>query len=138
MAAGYSLTSSLFPNGTTVYANAVGEDDEPVSAVVTDGTATFADLREMHDYVAHATIGTPDIDGAGVTRRQVTFRTGGGSSVARVLLYDLTAEAYLPEEYQADTSQPREFVGPIDPSTLDEIAGPVYGDRWTPTVEPVE
>lgn len=135
MAAAYSLTSSLFPNGTTVYANAVGEDDAPVSAVVTGGTATFTGLRELHEYVAHATIGTPDIDGAGITRVQTSFKTSGGSSASRVLLYDEAAETYLPAEYQTDTSQPREFVGPVDPDTIEGITL-AYGDRWTPTEEP--
>lgn len=78
MATTYSLTSSRFPNGTTVYANAVGLNDPPVSALVVLGTAEFTGLRELQEYVAHATIGTPDVDGNGVTHEQVTFFTDGG------------------------------------------------------------
>lgn len=61
---------------------------------------------------------------------------GLGIGNARVLLWDAGTSDYLPASYRTDTSQPREFVGPTDPSTLDSITGPVFGDRWTPTAAP--
>lgn len=61
---------------------------------------------------------------------------GLGVGNARVLLWDAGASNYTPASYRTDTSQPREFVGPVDPDTIGSIAGPVFGDRWTPTEVP--
>jgi hypothetical protein len=65
----------------------------------------------------------------------VTISAGAGSSNGRVLLWDVEADAYDHPEWWGDTSQPREFVGPqiANPANIAEIAGPVFGDRWTPT-----
>jgi hypothetical protein len=50
----------------------------------------------------------------------------------RTVVWDVDANAY-PPRWLNDTSQPREFVGPVDPETIGTITGPVLGDRWTPT-----
>lgn len=73
MASSYTLASSRFPDGTTVYANPVrNRGVAPVSAVVASGSATFTGLLEFEDYIAHATVG-----GAYTEAR---FRTDGGSA----------------------------------------------------------
>lgn len=100
MASTYTLTSARFPNGTTVYANPADDtSDESSVAVMTDGEATFTGLRELQEYVAHATIGTPDADGGGTTFVQVSFTTDGGTGGSGVLYVptdaDLPATATL-------------------------------------------
>lgn len=73
MAASYTLTSSRFPNGTTVYANPVsGPSADTASGVVSGGQVTLTGLRELEDYIAHA-----NVDGAHVEAR---FRSGGGEA----------------------------------------------------------
>lgn len=107
MAASYTLESDKFPNGTTVYANAVGTQDPPVSAVVSNGQAVFQGLREFHDYQAHARIGEPDADGAGSTYVAVTFTTSAGGSV--------TAMVEGEDGYQEQTAG-RPWFGWTDPT----------------------
>jgi hypothetical protein len=127
MASAYTLTSSRFPNGTTVYANPVNSPPtSPVSAVVVNGSATFSGLRELEQYVAHATIGSPDVDGAGVRFEQVTFTTDGGAasdSVKGVVVWDGTGS--LPAR---PTATSVEWITPTDPA-----ANALDGDTWTPT-----
>jgi len=68
------------------------------------------------------------------------FVPGSGSEPignARVLTWNEDAGTYEPSAFLTDTSRPREFVGPTDPFSLSEVSGPAYGDRWTPTEEPV-
>jgi hypothetical protein len=59
----------------------------------------------------------------------------GASSNDRVLIWDTVTSNYIPSNWRSDTSQPREFVGPTDPSTINGITL-VFGDRWTPTAAP--
>jgi hypothetical protein len=65
---------------------------------------------------------------SGYTDAQVDTAGNG-----RVLLWDTVTAAYKPTAWLADTSRPREFVGPTDPETILAVSGPVFGDRWTPT-----
>jgi len=68
------------------------------------------------------------------------FVPGSGSEPignARVLTWNEAEGTYEPAAFLSDTSRPREFVGPTDPFSLSEVSGPAYGDRWTPTEEPV-
>lgn len=60
---------------------------------------------------------------------------GGGSGNARVLLWNSSTSAYEPTEWLDDTSEPREFRGPNDPSSIGSITL-AFGDVWTPTEEP--
>jgi hypothetical protein len=129
MAAGYTLTSEGFPNGTTVYANLVNGRAEPVSAVVSNGSAFFTGLREFENYTAHATVAGQNV--------QVPFSTSGEAGGGSVLLWDAGEANYMPAASRADTSQPREFIGPTDPNSIDGITL-AFGDRWTPTEEPTE
>lgn len=115
------------------------------------GTVPFTGLAENRRYVAYALgkgvrfgtsatglqapVSTPDRERIKLLEDAVATGSGTESS-SRVLLWDATAGEYLPEELQTDTSFPREFVGPVDPSTIPAITGPVYGDRWTPTAGP--
>lgn len=164
MAATYALISDRIPNGATVYANAVGEDDEPVQSVMTDGAAFFEGLREYADYVAHATIGTADVDGAGTTKVQVTFATGGGSDAAtgvpeggdtgQVLVKSSDSDGdaewtTLPpsvgavlydsdaEEYPVREDGPSKiWIGPVAPQIGGAGGALPLVDVWVPTVEP--
>jgi hypothetical protein len=54
---------------------------------------------------------------------------------ARVVLWDAAAHAYIPSVFLTDTSLPREFIGPTDPSTIPGLTL-AEGDRWTPTAGP--
>ena len=117
MAASYTLESDKFPNGTTVYANAVGTQDPPVSAVVSNGQAVFQGLREFHDYQAHARIGVPDVDGAGSTYVAVTFTTGAGAGGGG----GVTAMVEGPDGY-VEQPAARPWIGWSDPTELmDEL-----------------
>lgn len=127
MAASYTLTSSRFPDGTTVYANPVDLSGEPVAAVVADGSAVFQGLREYTEYLAHATIGTPDVDGAGTQYVQASFTTGA-SNTSDTLIWD--GSEYVP-------ASATEYIGPVNPATIDGISFE-FGDQWTPTEEPTE
>lgn len=57
----------------------------------------------------------------------------GGGSNDRLLLWDAAEGTYAPADYLVDTSLPREFRGPVDPASLPEVLGPVFGDLWRPT-----
>jgi hypothetical protein len=94
---------------------------------VADGSAVFQGLREYTEYVAHATIGTPDADGAGARYAQASFTTGA-SNASNTLIWD--GSEYVPESA-------RQFIGPVDPSTVEGLTFD-FGDQWTPTEEPVE
>jgi hypothetical protein len=59
----------------------------------------------------------------------------GTSSNDRVMLWDAATSNYLPAIWRTDTTNPREFVGPTDPSTIGSITL-TFGDRWTPTAAP--
>lgn len=59
----------------------------------------------------------------------------GASSNDRVMLWDSTTSNYLPAIWRTDTTNPREFIGPTDPSTIGSITL-AFGDRWTPTAAP--
>jgi hypothetical protein len=59
----------------------------------------------------------------------------GGGGFGRVLVWNANTGAYEPAEFAADTSQPKELVGPVNPTTLDAVVL-AFGDRWTPTAEP--
>jgi hypothetical protein len=121
MASTFTLTSSRFPNGTTVYANPAGPvSAPPVAALVEDGSAVLTGLREFTDYVAHATV-----DGQ---YAQVTFTTDGGAasdSVKGVIVWDGTGS--LPAR---PTATSVEWITPTDPA-----ANALDGDTWTPTEE---
>jgi hypothetical protein len=122
MSASYTLITSRFPDGTAVYANANDYDDQAVSAVMAGGTATFDGLREYEDYTVHGTVSGQVLS--------VTFTTDGGPNAqgGSVLAWDADAEVYIL------APGAREFVGPVDPSTIEGITM-APGDRWTPTEE---
>lgn len=105
-------------------------DEQPVSASVKDGTiASGANVTLLgSQFMVSAGRSSIDI---------VSSATAQSSANSRVLLWDAGAGDYVPAAYRADTSQPREFIGPVDPSTLDSVTGPVFGDEWTPSEEPV-
>lgn len=59
--------------------------------------------------------------------------TAGGAipeGLARVLTWD--GSTYVPAGYRADTSVPREFRGPTDPTTVDGVVMADY-DAWRRT-----
>jgi hypothetical protein len=128
MAASYTLISSRFPNGTVVHVNPTrGSGDEPVSATMASGSATFDGLREFENYLAHATVNGQNVE--------VGFRTDGnsGTSVASVegLLYDEDLASYPPRDPDAVMAI---FQGPEAP--LIGGSGAVEGvDMWVPTIE---
>jgi hypothetical protein len=134
----------LFPPGVTVAVYAIAGREVPASGapggqvlatalVGADGWVTFAGLDYATEYLLYAP-----------PAKYLRVLAGGspgpasdaGTGNARVLLWDSVAGAYGPAAYLSDTSTPREFVGPVDPATLPAVAGPVFGDRWTPTEEP--
>jgi hypothetical protein len=58
---------------------------------------------------------------------------GGGGGNTNTLIWDDATSNYVPAELRTDTSLPRNFNGPTDPSTIPSIVGPVFGDIWNPT-----
>jgi hypothetical protein len=52
----YVFTDSRFPDGTTLYATPLGFSDEPITASVASGSATFTGLRELTRYVVRGQV----------------------------------------------------------------------------------
>jgi hypothetical protein len=52
----YVFTDSRFPDGTTLYATPLGFSDEPITASVVSGSATFTGLRELTRYVVRGQV----------------------------------------------------------------------------------
>lgn len=64
------------------------------------------------------------------------FIPGQASSVTGtdvVMVWNAQEGNYDPAEARGDTSQPRVFIGPTDPSSIGSIAGPSIGDSWVQT-----
>jgi glycerophosphoryl diester phosphodiesterase len=76
----YVFTDSRFPNGTTLYATPLGFNDEPVSAAVASGSATFAGLRELTRYVVRG-----QVSGRTVESRFTSPSDSAGGSVQRTV-----------------------------------------------------
>lgn len=99
-------------------------DEPPVDSSTKDGTVTVGSSVAVDGTIWLVS----DASGCSVVAvpsSQGSAQGGSGSTLA----WDADTGTYT-------TSQPvREFVGPVDPSTLDGIT-PVFGDRWTPTEEP--
>jgi hypothetical protein len=73
----YVFTDSRFPNGTTLYATPIGFNDEPVSASVASGSATFSGLRELTRYVVRGQVSGRTVE----SRFTSPFDSSTGGSV---------------------------------------------------------
>jgi hypothetical protein len=152
-----TIGGQRWPEGTTVGAYLASGWTEAArrpagsilaSDVVSGGNVTFTDLDEDVRYVAWAlSVGITFLISSASQNLPAQTRTdrerikaledgaAGGVGNARVLTWDTGLEAYEPVEWLQDVSVPREFVGPVDPTTVGTITL-AYGDRWTPTEEP--
>lgn len=87
--ASYTLQSSRFPNGTTVYATPVRFNDEAASGIVASGSVTFTGLHEDEQYVARALVSGRPVE----ERFTVGFDTGvlpAGATDGQALVADST------------------------------------------------
>jgi hypothetical protein len=74
----YVFTDSRFPNGTTLYATPLGFSDEPITASVASGSATFSGLRELTRYVVRGQVAGRPVESRFTSPSD---SAGGGSGV---------------------------------------------------------